>query len=117
MLFSIVALPTNSVAFIACRLFNGGHCAGSIRMAKLRVPWGWAAISTPCAVQPLSCVWLFVAPWTVGHQASLSFTVSQFAQIHIHRVGDGHPTISSSVVSPQTNQSTSLGLPILGNDC
>ena len=28
-------------------------------------------------VQSLSCVQLFVTPWTVAHQASLSFTVSQ----------------------------------------
>ena len=26
--------------------------------------------------QLLSCIWLFAAPWTVAHQASLSFTVS-----------------------------------------
>ena len=25
----------------------------------------------------LSCVWLFVTPWTTAHQASLSFTISQ----------------------------------------
>ena len=29
------------------------------------------------AVQSLSCVWLFVTPWTAPHQASLSFTISQ----------------------------------------
>ena len=28
-------------------------------------------------VQSLSCVWLFVTPWTAAYQASLSFTVSQ----------------------------------------
>ena len=28
-------------------------------------------------VQPLSCVQLFVTPWTAAHQASLSFTISQ----------------------------------------
>ena len=27
-------------------------------------------------VQPLSCVWLFVTPWTEALQASLSFTIS-----------------------------------------
>ena len=26
-------------------------------------------------VQLLSCVWLFVTPWTAAHQASLSFTI------------------------------------------
>ena len=29
------------------------------------------------SVQSLSCVWLFVTPWTVGHQASLSISNSQ----------------------------------------
>ena len=28
-------------------------------------------------VQLLSCVWLFVTPWTVALQAFLSFTISQ----------------------------------------
>ena len=28
-------------------------------------------------VQSLSHIWLFVAPWTAAHQASLSFTISQ----------------------------------------
>ena len=28
-------------------------------------------------VQSLSCVRLFVTPWTAAHQASLSFTISQ----------------------------------------
>ena len=28
-------------------------------------------------VQSISCVWLFVTPWTAAHQASLSFTISQ----------------------------------------
>ena len=27
-------------------------------------------------VQPLSCVWLFIIPWTAARQASLSFTIS-----------------------------------------
>ena len=29
------------------------------------------------SVQSLSCVWLFVTPWTSAHQASLSFTISR----------------------------------------
>ena len=51
-------------------------------------------------VQSLSRVQLFVAPWTAAHQASL-----EFAQTHVHRVGDAiqpsHPvTLFSS--SPQS---------------
>ena len=34
-------------------------------------------LCTVIVVQLLSCVQLFVAPWTAAHQASLSFTVSQ----------------------------------------
>ena len=34
---------------------------------------GWYVV----VVQSLSCVWLFVIPWTTAHQASLSFTISQ----------------------------------------
>ena len=30
-----------------------------------------------CSVAQFSCIWLFVTPWTVAPQASLSFTISQ----------------------------------------
>ena len=39
-------------------------------------------------VQLPSRVRLFVTPWTAALQSSLSFTVSQFAQTHVHWVGD-----------------------------
>ena len=51
-------------------------------------------IQHPCifvvvvAVQLLSFVQLFATPWTVACQASLSFTVSKFAQTHVHWVSD-----------------------------
>ena len=37
--------------------------------------WVWKN-SRDTSVQLLSCVWLFVTPWTAARQASLSFTVS-----------------------------------------
>ena len=37
----------------------------------------WDPRIIPVAVYVLSCVWLFVTLWTVAHQASLSFTISQ----------------------------------------
>ena len=40
----------------------------------------WLPSSFIClivVVQLLSCVWLFVTPWTAAGQASLSFTISQ----------------------------------------
>ena len=50
------------------------------------------------SVQSLSCVWLFVTPWTAAHQASLSITNSWslFKPMYIESVY--HPTISSSVI-------------------
>ena len=52
------------------------------------------------AVPSLSPVWLFVTPWTAAHQSSLSFIISQFAQIHVHWVSDAiqpsHPWSSPS---------------------
>ena len=39
-------------------------------------------------VQLLSRVWLFETPWTAAHQASLSFTVPEFTQTHLHWVSD-----------------------------
>ena len=35
-------------------------------------------------VHSLNDIRLFVTPWTAVHQASLSFTISQFAQTHVH---------------------------------
>ena len=35
-------------------------------------------------VQLLSRAHLFATPWTAARQTSLSFTISQFSQIHVH---------------------------------
>ena len=59
---------------------------------------------TPClfsSVQSLSCVRLFVTPWTSARQASLSFTISQeFTQSHVHWISDAiqpsHPLLIPS---------------------
>ena len=40
-------------------------------------PIKYHPLPVPVPVQSLSCVWLFVTPWTAGHQASLSITNSQ----------------------------------------
>ena len=45
-------------------------------------------IITQSIVQLLSWVQLFKTPWTAACQASLSFTISEFAQIHVHWVND-----------------------------
>ena len=42
--------------------------------------------SVVVAVQSLSRVWLFVIPWTAG--SSISHYLLEFAQIHVHWIGD-----------------------------
>ena len=49
--------------------------------------------STDCCSVTKSCP-LFAIPWTTEPKASLSFTISQFVQTHVHQVGDtqtSHP--------------------------
>ena len=50
------------------------------------------------SVQSLSRVWLFVTPWTLKHQTSLSITNSQSPLKLMSTMWWCHPTISSSVV-------------------
>ena len=45
----------------------------------------WLWITVVC--QSLTYVWLFVTPWTVHHQASLSFSLN-FSKTHAHWVND-----------------------------
>ena len=49
----------------------------SIQHLKLFVEYNYGRIPENVVVQALSCVWLFVTPWTAARQASLSFTTSQ----------------------------------------
>ena len=57
----------------------------------------WNAERSPPSVQLLSCVQLFVTPWTAAHQASLSITNS-WSLLKLMSIESCHPTISSSVV-------------------
>ena len=45
--------------------------------ASLLHAFSWPDLRYISSVQSLSCVWLFAAPWTAAHQASLSITNSQ----------------------------------------
>ena len=76
------------------------------------IPWGGSGILPqvctvsplflPCfcvhslprfvVVQLLSFVWLFATPWAAACPSSLSFTVSPFAQTHVHWVDDAIQT-------------------------
>ena len=66
-----------------------------------------APIRGPCGsdqvviVQSLSCVQLFVTPWTVAHQASLSFTVSlSFLKLTVLVLPSNHLIFSRSILLP-----------------
>ena len=62
----------------------GGECAGEWLLIYLYLYlYGWVPLQFPwnyhnivnqlrVPVQSLSCVWLFVTPWTVAHQSPLS---------------------------------------------
>ena len=66
-----------------------------------------------CSVESLSCIWLFVTPYTAACQASLFITqLPKFTQIHVHWVGDAiQPSHSLSSPSPPTfNLSQHQGL-------
>ena len=63
--------------------------------------WKWSLSSCMysfSSVQSLSCVWLFVTPWTAGRQASLSITSSRSLLNSCPSSRWYHLTISSSVV-------------------
>ena len=45
-------------------------------------------MDTAVVAQLLSHVWLFVTPWTAARKAPLFFSLWEFAQIHVHWVGD-----------------------------
>ena len=47
----------------------------------------------------LSRVQLFATPWIAVGQASLTYPVSQFAQTHVHQVGDAIQPVHS-LLSP-----------------
>ena len=66
--------------------------------------WGSLALLTAYVelfyyVQSASRVGLFVIPWIAASMTSLSLTISQFAQVHVHCTGDtiqpSHPLMPS----------------------
>ena len=65
-----------------------------------------------CCSAATSCPTLWPTPWTAAHQASLSFTISQFAQTHVHWVGDiiqpSHPLLPSSPFDVNLSQHQGL---------
>ena len=59
--------------------------------------WNWLFMISETSVQSLSCVQLFVTPWTAVHQTSLAITWEACSNSCLSSQWC-HPTISSSVV-------------------
>ena len=78
----------------------------------LHTLYGRFMLTRTVVVQLLSCVQLFVTPWTAARQASLSFTISWSPPKLVHRVGDAiQPSHPLSSPSPHTfNLSQHQGL-------
>ena len=76
-------------------LVLGKHlrCMSFSLSGNSQVTWNWVS-----SVQSLSCVWLFVTPWTAAHQASLSSTNSRTCSNSCPSSWWCYPTISSSDV-------------------
>ena len=74
--------------------------------------WKCWVLTMTAVVQSLSCVQLFATPWTEVHQASLSFTISKFAQTHVHSVGGAiqpsHPLLPFSLPAFNLSQHRDL---------
>ena len=60
--------------FLGFKITADGDCNHEIKRHLL---FGRKAMTNLIVVWLLSHVWLFESPWTVAHQASLSFTISQ----------------------------------------
>ena len=52
------------------------RCIEEADLQRHKVDGGWGIGGWVVVVQSLSRVGLFAAPWTAGHQASLSYTIS-----------------------------------------
>ena len=74
-------LLSHWIVYICYFIFKMGYGAYlAVQWLRLHLPVQGVVGLTPVqcsSVQSLSRVWLFVTPWTVAHQASLSITNSQ----------------------------------------
>ena len=69
--------------------FGWGRCFIRIQREEQGQHFTPFRSSQVCAVlQLLSRVQIFVTPWTAACQAFLFFTISEFAQTHVHGLGD-----------------------------
>ena len=71
-----------------------------IIISMLTLCWNGNILYVVVDFQSPSLVWFFATLWTTACQASLSFTISRFAQVHVHCISDAvqpsHPLMPSS---------------------
>ena len=86
------SMPLHSVE-TAPHLWSQGNCQA------------WYRYKARCSVQSLSCVRLFVTPWTAAHQAPpVLHYLPEFAQTHVRWVSDAiQPSHPVSSPSPPTS--------------
>ena len=80
-----------------------------LEVLKIQIQFPWYQFSS---VQSLSHVRLFATPWIAVCQASLSITLPEFTQTHVHQVGDAiqpsHPLSFPSPPAPNPSQHQSF---------
>ena len=92
-------------SILAWRIPGTGEPGWLLSMGLYRVGHDWTDLAAAAyvynyisSVQSLSCVWLFVTPWTAAHQAFLSITNSWDCSNSCPLSQWCHRTISSPVV-------------------
>ena len=76
-------------------------------LAEIKLTWGWSLGNHDHFAWALSCVWLFVTPWTVGHQAPLSLGFSRqeyWSALPFPSPGDFFQAQRSSLGLPHCSQ-------------
>ena len=94
-LFSRCSPSPPSILYIQC------CCSLLIWKSSFQI-WLYTSHSFVVIVQSLSCVWLFVTPWTAARQASLSFTISWSCSCPLSRWC--HPIVLSSAAAAKSIQ-------------
>ena len=91
---------TPSTVYVCLHFCGLTACGTSVLPPEMNshpLYWKCWVLTMTAVVQSLSCAQLFATPWTEVHQASLSFTISKFAQTHVHWVRDAiqpsHPLL------------------------
>ena len=84
----LLASPSHHMPFLLIFLQKVGLEDFLCQSTNMRVWLSFKKFSLFIVVQSLNHVWLFVTPWTAARWASLSFSLSEFAETRVPWVGD-----------------------------